>query len=146
MGLHDEIRRMRRSVEGNMISLPQPDGSVARFPEGELALAFANLMQRMRAATLGHEAPDEHPLLAAARNSPDQNGRSRSSPPTPTRPASPSKISASDAPLPSVVPPSPPRSDERRRLLSIPLGIEPTPAGAKKPGGSKIPSHDGGAR
>ena len=51
-----------------MISIRQPDGTVRRFPESELRLAFLNVCARMGA---GEDAPPEHPLLEAARTSGD---------------------------------------------------------------------------
>ena len=51
----------------------QPDGSVERFPQSELASAFLEALDR----AVGRSAPDEpwHPLCAAARNSPDPTWR-----------------------------------------------------------------------
>jgi hypothetical protein len=50
------------------ISIPQLDGTVALFPQSAATEAFVNLMDRMGA---GEDAPPEHPLVAAARNSSD---------------------------------------------------------------------------
>ncbi len=60
------MRRLARLAEGNTVTIAQKDGSVKRFPESDLKTAFANLTARMR----GEDVP-EHPLLTAARNSPD---------------------------------------------------------------------------
>jgi len=51
-----------------MIHIPQQDGSVKRFPRSAVRDAYANLMDRLGA---GEDAPPEHPLLEAARNSSD---------------------------------------------------------------------------
>jgi len=51
-----------------MIVIPQLDGTVARFPQSVGKEAFINLIDLMGA---GEDAPPEHPLIAAARNSSD---------------------------------------------------------------------------
>jgi hypothetical protein len=60
------LRRLERLAEGNVVSIPQPGGTVRRFPESALKDAYLNVCARMGA---GGDAPPEHPLLAAARNS-----------------------------------------------------------------------------
>ncbi len=55
---------------GNTVAISQPGGPPARFPESQLADAFLNAYHR----TLGEDLP-EHPLSAAARNSPDPQWR-----------------------------------------------------------------------
>ncbi|MDP8951918.1 MAG: hypothetical protein M3N18_06735 [Actinomycetota bacterium] len=60
------MRRLERLAEGNVVSIPQPGGTVRRFPEGAIKDAYLNLCARMGA---GGDAPPEHPLLEAARNS-----------------------------------------------------------------------------
>ena len=63
------LRRLERQSEGaGVVSIPQVDGSVRRFPEYELREAYSNLMQRLGA---GDDAEPEHPLVEAARNSSD---------------------------------------------------------------------------
>ena len=49
--------------------VPQRDGTVKRFPEGDLAPALLDAFDR----AVGRKGPGEprHPLCAAARNSPD---------------------------------------------------------------------------
>ena len=49
-----------------MIVISQRDGTGRRFPRSAGMEAFVNLMDRMGAE---EEAPPEHPLIAAARNS-----------------------------------------------------------------------------
>ena len=70
MGLRDELRRLKREGKGNVVTIPQPDGTVRRFPEAALRDAFLNAFHR----TLGEDLP-EHPLSAAARNSTDAKWR-----------------------------------------------------------------------
>ena len=66
MGLRGRIRHLERNAREEMIEIPQKDGMVARFPKSASMEAFANLVGRMGA---GEDAPPEHPLLEAARNS-----------------------------------------------------------------------------
>lgn len=68
MGIRDRLRRLELEAEGEMIVIPQWDGTVARFPNEEGIEAFLNLMHRLGA---GEDAPPKHPLIAAARNSSD---------------------------------------------------------------------------
>jgi len=68
MGLRGWVKRLERDAREEMIEIPQakPDGKVKRFPKSAGVDAFINLMDRMGA---GDDAPPEHPLIAAARNS-----------------------------------------------------------------------------
>ena len=59
---------MARLAEEGIVSIPQRDGPPARFPPSDLKAAYLNLVARMGA---GADAPPEHPLLEAARNSAD---------------------------------------------------------------------------
>ena len=63
-----KLRRLERLAEGNVVAIPQRDGTVRRFPESALKDAYLNVCARMGA---GGNAPPEHPLLEAARNSTD---------------------------------------------------------------------------
>ena len=54
------------AAEGEMIAIPQLDGTVARFLQSTTKEAFVNLIDRMGT---GEDAPPEHPLIAAVRNS-----------------------------------------------------------------------------
>jgi hypothetical protein len=56
-----------------MIVIPQRDGTVARFSAHEGMVACMNLMERLGA---GKDAPPEHPLIAAVRNSSDPKWQS----------------------------------------------------------------------
>ncbi len=68
MGLRGWLKRLERDAREEMIEIPQKGGTVKRFPQSEGMDAFLNLMDRMGA---GEDAPPEHPLIAAARNSSD---------------------------------------------------------------------------
>ena len=66
--MRGRLRRLEHSAREKMISIPQLDGTVKRFPQSASMEAFVNLINRMGA---GEDAPSEHPLVAAARNSLD---------------------------------------------------------------------------
>jgi hypothetical protein len=68
MGLRGWLKRLERAAEEEMIVIPQRDGTVRKFPAQEGMEAYMNLMERLGA---GEDAPPEHPLIAAARNSTD---------------------------------------------------------------------------
>ena len=58
--LRSWVRRLEKDAQGEMIEIPQNDGTVARFPQSVAAEAFLSLCERR-----------DHPLLQAARNSSD---------------------------------------------------------------------------
>jgi hypothetical protein len=66
------LKRLERASRGEMVEIPQRDGTVARFPQTALKDAYANHTARMGA---GEDAPPEHPLLVAARNSSEPKWR-----------------------------------------------------------------------
>jgi hypothetical protein len=66
MGLRDRIRRLQRRVEGPVVSIPQTDGTVKRFPESALREAFIEDLDRT-AGRVGPEVP-VHPILTALHN------------------------------------------------------------------------------
>jgi hypothetical protein len=68
VGMKDRLRKLQEAAREQMIVIPQRDGTEARFPASEGIKAFMNLMDRLGA---GADAPPEHPLVAAARNSSD---------------------------------------------------------------------------
>ena len=68
MGLRERLTRLETLLEGEVIEVPQRDGTTARFPESAGREAFLNLMARLGA---GEGAPPEHPLIGAVRNSGD---------------------------------------------------------------------------
>jgi hypothetical protein len=65
-GLRSWLKRLERCARDEMIEIPQRDGTIKRFPQTAGMDAFIYLMDRMGA---GGDAPPEHPLIAAARNS-----------------------------------------------------------------------------
>jgi hypothetical protein len=66
VGIRGRLRKLESAAQEEMIVIPQRDGTVARFPAEEGMEAYMNLMARLGA---GEDAPPEHPLIAAARNS-----------------------------------------------------------------------------
>jgi hypothetical protein len=68
VGIRDKLKRLEREAEGEMIVIPQQDGTVKRFPMEEGIAAFMTWMERLGA---GEDAPPEHPMLVAIRNSSD---------------------------------------------------------------------------
>ena len=66
--MRGRVKRLQRLLACEYVTITQRDGSVKRFPESALADAFLNSMERLGA---GEDAPPEHPLLEAARNSSD---------------------------------------------------------------------------
>ena len=66
LALRDQLRRLQKRVGGGTVKIPQPGGTVARFPAGELETAFLVNLQRLR----GEDLPP-HPLSVAAAASPD---------------------------------------------------------------------------
>ncbi len=65
MGLKDKLKRLERVAEGGFVGIPQPDGSVKRFPQSAMREAFLNECKRLR----GEDLP-LHPFTIAASNSP----------------------------------------------------------------------------
>ena len=77
MSLRDRLRRLRRAAEGPVVTIPQRDGSVKRFPESALGPAFVDALDRelgRKGLRSDPEVP-EHPLCTAARNSSDPEWR-----------------------------------------------------------------------
>ena len=68
MSLRRQLRRLERLAEGEMVVIPQQDGTVKKFPHSALLDAYSNFFDRLGA---GDAAPPEHPLVEAARNSSD---------------------------------------------------------------------------
>lgn len=66
MALWARLRKQEQAAEEQIIAIPQQDGTVRRFPQSAGMDAYMNLMDRMGA---GEDAPPEHPLIEAARNS-----------------------------------------------------------------------------
>ena len=72
MGLRDRLRRLEREAEGEMVFVPQGDGTVERFLQSAPQESFMTNMKRLRGEDVPH-----HPLGVAAAQSPDP-GWSRS--------------------------------------------------------------------
>jgi hypothetical protein len=70
MTLRNWLKRLERDAQEEMIVIPQADGTVKRFPQSAAKEAFMNAMARMGAGSEA-DAPPEHPLVEAARNSSD---------------------------------------------------------------------------
>ncbi len=68
--MRDRLKRLLKLAEGNYVTIPQPGGPPARFPESALKDAFLSAVRR----ECGEDVPD-HPLSAAARNSTDSQWR-----------------------------------------------------------------------
>jgi hypothetical protein len=64
--LKGRIRRLEEELTGEMITIPQRDGTLRRFPPDAGEDALLNFIDRIGA---GEDAPPEHPLMEAARNS-----------------------------------------------------------------------------
>jgi hypothetical protein len=68
VGLRGWVKRLEHAAREEMIEIPQRDGTVKRFPRSAGMDAYMNLMDRLGA---GEDAPPEHPLIEAAKNSSD---------------------------------------------------------------------------
>lgn len=68
MGLRETLRRLRREAREEYIEIPQRGGTVKKFPKSAGMEAYINFMDRMGA---GEDAPPEHPMITAIRNSSD---------------------------------------------------------------------------
>ena len=66
MALRDRLARLEKAKGSGMVFIPQPDGTVKRFPEADLLESFVTNMKRLR----GQDVPP-HPLGVAAAGSPD---------------------------------------------------------------------------
>ena len=70
--LRSRLRRLERAAEGELIAIPQRDGTVAKFARSAYRDAFLNAIERLGA---GEDAPPRHPLLIAAESSSDPRWR-----------------------------------------------------------------------
>jgi hypothetical protein len=66
VGLKDRLMRLEKEAEGEMVFVPQKDGTVKRFPQSALQESFMTNMKRLRGEDVTH-----HPLGVAAAESPD---------------------------------------------------------------------------
>jgi len=64
--LKGRLRKLKAELTAEMITIPQRDGTVRCFPPGAGEEALLNFVKRIGA---GENAPPEHPLMEAARNS-----------------------------------------------------------------------------
>jgi hypothetical protein len=60
------LKRLEKEAKGEFLEIPQQDGTVRRFHRQAGIDAYTNFFARLGA---GEDAPPEHPLIAAARNS-----------------------------------------------------------------------------
>jgi hypothetical protein len=68
MSLRRWLRRLERAYQGQMISIPQRDGSVKSFPRSVFREAFLANVDTGRARANGEEPPEPHPLHQALKN------------------------------------------------------------------------------
>ena len=68
MGLRSRLDRLERDVQEGMISIPQRDGSVARFSQAQLREAFLRHFDSVRARANGDVPPEPHRLQRAIEN------------------------------------------------------------------------------
>ena len=68
MGIRDRLRRLRREARGELIEIPQADGTVARLPASALKEAFLSNCDALEARANGEEPPEPHPLCRALMN------------------------------------------------------------------------------
>ncbi len=66
MGLRRRVSKLEKAGGGGTVFIPQPDGTVKRFPQSALQDSFVANMKRLR----GENVPP-HPLGVAAAASPD---------------------------------------------------------------------------
>jgi hypothetical protein len=66
--LRAELRRLRGTAEGEKVAIPQRDGPPKLFTKQDMKYAFVNVVARGGA---GEDAPPEHAVLEAVRNSSD---------------------------------------------------------------------------
>ncbi len=66
VGLRRRVSKLEKAGGGGTVFIPQPDGTVKRFPEADLQASFLVNMARLR----GENVPP-HPLGLAAAASPD---------------------------------------------------------------------------
>ena len=71
MSLRGWIRKLERSSKGELVSIPQEDGSIACFHPDDLAEAFLANQRRLR----GEDHVPLHPLTVAATNSSEAKWR-----------------------------------------------------------------------
>jgi hypothetical protein len=65
------LRRLERDSQSEEITIPQTDGTVARFKGDEWKDAFAHEADRLHAIYRGEDPGEAHPLTVAKRNARD---------------------------------------------------------------------------
>jgi hypothetical protein len=66
--LRSWIRRLERDSQDEQISIPQTDGTVARFKSDAWKDAFVHEAERLRAIHRGEDPGEAHPVTVAKRN------------------------------------------------------------------------------
>lgn len=72
MGLRDNLKRLERAARGEMVEIPQVDGSVKRFPQSAMQEAYVNEYRRL----CGEDLVPHELTLAAANSSSAEWSRS----------------------------------------------------------------------
>jgi hypothetical protein len=62
------VRRLERANQDTQISIPQKDGTIAKFPADAFYVAFGHEAERFRAIHRGEDPGEAHPLTTAKRN------------------------------------------------------------------------------
>jgi hypothetical protein len=62
------LKRLESLARGELIEIPQRGGGTKRFTQQDMEDAHVNMVER---AGAGEDAPHEHPVLVAVRNSSD---------------------------------------------------------------------------
>ncbi len=68
--MRSRVRRLEQAAKASYISIPQPEGPPAMFPESAAQEAFLTSVTRLK----GEDVP-EHPLSTAAANYSDRHWR-----------------------------------------------------------------------
>ncbi len=68
MRLRGRLRKLERAYQDELITIPQTDGSVKRFPQSALREAFIRNCDILRARADGEPLPEPHPLQLALQN------------------------------------------------------------------------------
>jgi hypothetical protein len=73
VGLRDRLRRAERAAAGDLVAVPQLDGTVKRFPQQAVLEAVRVGWYRSRAHSAGEldSAPPPHPFTVALQNAPE---------------------------------------------------------------------------
>ena len=65
MGLKDQLRRLKRATEQNLITFELKDGTVARFNEEAFTECFSHEHERGRRHDAGEDPGPAHPMVEA---------------------------------------------------------------------------------